>query len=81
MICHTQTQYIFIHDALSEFIMYGQTEIAATDIRKVINELNLQHDPCSASTGFEHQFQVCILSELLCYVLFNNNITKGPRSG
>ena len=66
MVCHIQTQYIFIHDALSEFITYGLTEIAATDIRKVINQLNLQHDPCSASTGFEQQFQVCILIEPLC---------------
>ena len=38
--------------------MYGQTEIAATDIKKIISQLSSQHDPCSASTGFEHQFQV-----------------------
>ena len=70
-ICHIQAQYMFIHDALDEFIMYGQTEIVATDIRKMIDELNLQNDPCSAATGFEHQFQVfiqCLASstEFLC---------------
>ena len=49
---------MFIHDALKEYIICGQTEISAADIRKVIEELSEQHDPCSASTGFEHQFQV-----------------------
>ena len=49
---------MFIHDALKEYIICGQTEISAADIRKVIEELSVQHDPCSASTGFEHQFQV-----------------------
>ena len=38
--------------------MCGQTEIIASDIRKVIEDLSEQHDPCSAATGFEHQFQV-----------------------
>ena len=52
---------MFIHDALKEYIQCGETEIAATDIRKVIEELSTQHDPCSAATGFEHQFQVAII--------------------
>ena len=49
---------MFIHDALKEYILCGQTEIAANDIRKVIEDLSEQQDPCSAATGFEHQFQV-----------------------
>ena len=49
---------MFIHDALNEYILCGQTEIVANDIRKVIDELSVQHDPCSAASGFEHQFQV-----------------------
>ena len=53
---------MFIHDALNEFILYGQTEIPAADLRKVIGQLNLQHDPCSAVTEFEHQFQVRIIN-------------------
>ena len=56
-----QAQYIFIHDALKEVILCGQTEILAADMRMVINQLNMQNDPCSASTGFEHQFQVARL--------------------
>ena len=58
IIISTQAQYIFIHDALNEFIMYGETEIAAADMWTIINQLHLQNDPCSASTEFEHQFQV-----------------------
>ena len=57
-IIYFQAQYIFIHDTLKEYILCGQTEIAANDIRKVIEDLSEQHDPCSAATGFEHQFQV-----------------------
>ena len=53
-----QAQYIFIHDALREFILCGQTEIPAADIRNIIGKLNMQKDPCSASSGFDHQFQV-----------------------
>ena len=49
---------MFIHDALKEYIQCGETEIAATDIRRVIGKLSTQHDPRSAATGFEHQFQV-----------------------
>ena len=57
-----QAQYIFIHDALKEVILCGQTEIPAADMRMIINQLNMQSDPCSASTGFEHQFQVAMPS-------------------
>ena len=57
----TQAQYIFIHDALREFILCGQTEIPAADIRSIIGKLNMQKDPCSASSGFDHQFQVYTL--------------------
>ena len=49
---------MFIHDALKEYILCGQTEIIAGDIRNVIDNLSVQHDPCSAASGFEHQFQV-----------------------
>ena len=38
--------------------MCGQTEISAAEVRKVMGELSMQHDPCSAATGYEHQFQV-----------------------
>ena len=52
-----QCQYVFIHDALNELIMCGETEIAATNLRTAINHLSTQIE-AKEITGFEHQFQV-----------------------
>ena len=48
---------MFIHDALNELIMCGETEIAATNLRTTINHLSTQIEGEKMS-GFEHQFQV-----------------------
>ena len=48
---------MFIHDALKELIMCGQTEIAATNLRTAIDYLSTQIEGKEMS-GFEHQFQV-----------------------
>ena len=55
-----QTQYAFIHDALSELVVCGATDVAAADIRVLSNEMSeiVERD---GITGFQKQFQVqCI---------------------
>ena len=48
---------MFIHDALCELIVCGDTEIAAPSLRIAINHLHKQAEGKLVS-GFEHQFQV-----------------------
>ena len=48
-----QSQYIFIHDALDEYITSGDTEIAVGNLRIALSRL-YQHD----SSGFRKQFRV-----------------------
>ena len=52
-----QTQYAFIHDALSELVVCGATDVAAADIRVLSNEMSeiVERD---GITGFQKQFQV-----------------------
>ena len=49
---------MFIHDALKELILCGETEILAPNLRIVINKLSRMTD---GTTGFEKQFQVLII--------------------
>lgn len=51
-----QKQYVFIHDALKELNICGQTEIAAGDLHIVINKLSTKTG--SETTGFQKQFEV-----------------------
>ena len=53
-----QAQYVFIHDALDEFITCGDTEIKASSLRAKVNYLS-KVIPGKGITGFSHQFQVC----------------------
>ena len=53
-----QAQYVFIHDALNEFITCGDTEIKASSLRAKVNYLS-KVIPGKGITGFNHQFQVC----------------------
>ena len=53
-----QAQYVFIHDALNEFITCGDTEIKASSLRAKVNYLS-KVTPSKGITGFNHQFQVC----------------------
>jgi len=48
---------VFIHDALCELIVCGDTEIAAPSLRMTINRLHKQAEGKVVS-GFEHQFKV-----------------------
>lgn len=52
-----QAQYVFIHDALNEYITCGETEIAANNLRSKFNHLTKQI-PGKGMTGFASQFQV-----------------------
>ena len=58
-LCIVQAQYVFIHDALSELVQCGETEVLAANVRISINQLkrNVTDDP--NTTGFQKQFQVC----------------------
>ena len=48
---------MFIHDALLELIMCGETEIPAPDLESTINKLSETND---GTTEFDKQFQVYI---------------------
>ena len=50
-----QAQYNFIHDALNELILCGDTEITAPNMRIVISRLNKTKD---GESGYNKQFNV-----------------------
>lgn len=52
---YIQIQYNFVHDVLNEFILCGDTEILAPDLKTVINWLNEISD---GESGFCKQFTV-----------------------
>lgn len=54
-----QAQYVFIHDALSEYVTCGETEITANNLRAKFNHLTKQI-PGKGMTGFQNQFQVSL---------------------
>ena len=51
-----QQQYEFIHCGLSEFVVCGETEVAAADLR--ITTKNLKKTADHGMTGFQKQLQV-----------------------
>ena len=52
-----QDQYEFIHHALSELVVCGETEVAASSLRESIDRLHVQEDD-NETTGFQKHFQV-----------------------
>ena len=52
-----QAQYIFIHDAMSELVLCGETDIAAAEMRISINQMK-RNITGETITGFQKQFQV-----------------------
>ena len=56
-VSHTQAQYIFIHDAILEELVCGETQINPIDLKSAIGELCQQH-MLTHTTGFEKQFNV-----------------------
>ena len=56
----TEDQYIFIHDALLEAVMSGNTEIPARNLYAHIQKLT-QPEPGETVTGMELEFKVGVL--------------------
>jgi receptor-type tyrosine-protein phosphatase F len=52
----TEDQYIFIHDALVEAVICGQTEVPARSLQSHIQKL-MQLEPGENVTGMEHEFK------------------------
>ena len=52
-----QAQYVFIHDAILEYLTCGDTQINAVDLRTAIAGL-MKQDELSGVTGFQNQFAV-----------------------
>lgn len=62
-----QAQYVFIHDAILESLVCGETLIAVTNFRLVWNKLS-RIDQETGRTGLEaqHQVQFIIMSCQFC---------------
>jgi hypothetical protein len=54
---------MFIHDALKELILCGETEILAPNLGIVINKLSKVKD--ESATGFELQFEVTQITHVI----------------
>ena len=52
-----QEQYAFIHDALCDYLMCGDTSVAAHELRMEIQSLH-QADAKTRKSGFQQQFEV-----------------------
>ena len=56
-----QEQYVFIHEALEEFITCGDTSIGVANLRIALTKLSKPRDELSCQTQFEVQFAVSVL--------------------
>ena len=54
----TQDQYVFIHDAVLESVVCGDTQIPASGLSSAIEQLK-QMDSETGKTGFQTQLHVC----------------------
>ena len=69
----TEDQYIFIHDALLEAVMSGNTEIPARNLYAHIQKLT-QPEPGETVTGMELEFKVGV--HLVAILYYKNAKTK-----
>jgi netrin-G3 ligand len=53
-----QNQYAFIHDAILEALLCGDTQISAFDLQRVVERLTQTEEENGGKTGFEQQFEV-----------------------
>ena len=58
----TQEQFIFIHDAILEELVCGETQIDASGFTAAMDDLSQQHI-LTNTTGFEKQFKVIPLTQ------------------
>ncbi|XP_054881394.1 receptor-type tyrosine-protein phosphatase zeta isoform X5 [Poeciliopsis prolifica] len=74
----TEEQYIFIHDALVEAILYGDTEILAAHIHNYVDKLLIPGP--SGRTCLDKQFKLVCHNEVkqsdFCSALQDNNFSK-----
>ena len=63
---YQQHQYTFIHHALSELVVCGNTEVAAANLR--ITTSKLEKTDNDGVTGFQKHFQVITVYETLNFV-------------
>ena len=73
-VCCVQAQYVFIHDALSELVVCGETEVAAADIRININHLKRHVTGDTTTTRFQKQFQVSLSSSPSLFLLHGSRL-------
>ena len=60
-----QDQYSFIHDAILESVMCGDTQINTADLRNTLRSLQARNQ--TEETGFHHQFNVrCLETKCMC---------------
>ena len=57
----TQDQYVFIHDALCDYITCGDTSVLAYELRTALHSLQKVDD--MGQSGFRRQFEVCARSD------------------
>ena len=57
-----QEQYAFIHDAVLETLICGDSQIPASDIRRALDQLKKADKKFNGLTGFDKQFQVTTLT-------------------
>ena len=62
-----QQQYEFIHLGLSELVVCGETEVAATNFRIAINSLKKVNE--DGMTGFEKQLKVVYNQDIYTHVI------------
>ena len=59
---------MFIHDALSELVVCGETEMTAAELRTKMNKLKIQ--VATGVTGYQKQFEVMCVKKVLCTCVY-----------
>ena len=75
-----QEQYIFIHDAILESVMCGDTEINATNLRSTLMKMNRKNNSTKLETQFKVQRELLsikdqnnVASFYRCWILYHLN--------
>lgn len=64
-----QDQYVFIHDALSDFLTCGDTSVPAHELRRTISAMSERDG--EGKSGFKRQFEVSYLYTSICASYYN----------
>ena len=75
-----QEQYIFIHDAILESVMCGDTEINATNLRSTLMKMNRKNNSTKLETQFKVQRELLTIKDqnnvasfYRCWILYHLN--------